>query len=72
MSSENKININGLRSLANDIAAQYKMKGCVILLNDGDRGVRIGTDGLDNAEILYVSNLLTYYTLKMEFEQTND
>jgi hypothetical protein len=72
MTSENKTDINGLRALASDIAAQYKVKGCVILFNNGDDGVRIGTDGLDNAEILYVSNLLTYYTLKREFEQTND
>lgn len=72
MSTENKNDTNGLRVLANYIAAQYKVKGCVILLNNGDSGVRIGTDGLDNTEILYVSNLLTYYTLKREFEQTND
>lgn len=64
----NKNDTNGLRTLASDIAAQYNVKGCVILLNDSNDGVRIGTDGLDNAEILYVSNLLTYYTLKREFE----
>ncbi len=72
MTSENKTDINGLRALASDIAAQYKVKGCVILLADDDGHVRIGTDGLDNGSILYAANILTYNTVKREFEQTND
>ncbi len=64
--------INNLSNIAKDIATQYKIKGCVILLSDGNGGVRIGIDGLDNGEVLYCGNILNYYTVKREFEQTND
>ncbi len=64
--------INNLSNIAKDIATQYKIKGCVILLSDGNGGVRMGCDGLDNGEVLYCGNILSYYTLKREFEQTND
>lgn len=66
---------NRLQKIAEDIAAKYDMKGCIVILV-GEEGalnnMRIGVHNLEPYETLDAMNLFTYYAIKKELDKVND
>lgn len=62
---------NGLQKIAEDIAAKYDMKGCIVILVGDDGVFKIGVHNLEHDESLGAVNLFTYYAVKRQLDKIN-